>query len=226
MQRFGLVGVALMAIFALGAFASTAAFAELPLIVPEPTKASPATFEATGGVSKLESIAGSVIECKTLAESNGEFTSGDAGKTALNFEGCKSSGVGCNTSGDTKEKLLFPENTINLVDPKAGTLGTLITLTKTLVSKCGVSLTIEVKGAVLGSIAGVKSGQKVKAFTASFKQSALGVQELKTCISLKATCEGREFELEVNFGRRSELAALTAEAKVKCLKPTEVAIDF
>jgi len=226
MQRFRLVGVALMAILALGAFASTA-FAELPEILPIPTKAAPATFEATGGVSKLETQNGSIIECQTLDKSNGEFTSQDEGKTALSFLGCKAKAVGCNTSGDVKERLLFPENTINLVDLKAGTLGTLITLTKTLVIKCGVSLTIEVKGAVLGSIAGVKSGEEVSKVTASFKQgSELGVQELKTCVSLKATCEGKEFSLEASFGKGFEKAAETAEATVKFLKPAKVKIDF
>ena len=53
MHRFRLLGVALMAVFALAAIASSPALAENPEILPTPSSTEPILFSSEGGVSHL-----------------------------------------------------------------------------------------------------------------------------------------------------------------------------
>jgi hypothetical protein len=81
MKHVKLLGLALLALFALSAVASSVAMAN-PTILPTPTAGEPLTFTSktkAGSVTALESTSGKRIVCKE-ATNEGEFTSADHGK--------------------------------------------------------------------------------------------------------------------------------------------------
>ena len=91
MKRFRILGLALMAIFALSAVAATAALAEEPTnqpsFLPEGTATNPVKFTDTSGKGKLEMVGGKAIECEKDT-STGEATSLKLGKFDVLFEKC------------------------------------------------------------------------------------------------------------------------------------------
>jgi hypothetical protein len=100
MQRLKLLGLALMAVFALGAFASAAASAEeLPNFLPEGTEANPVTFKDHSKGGTLETKAGKKVTC-TEDHSEGQATSKKLGSFDVLFLGCKSEGTPCLGLGD------------------------------------------------------------------------------------------------------------------------------
>lgn len=104
MKRLNLLGVVLMAVFALSAFAATAAFA-----LPEHLPKGAWTGKNDGtGKPKLETAAKSVIECGK-AKGSGEDTSDTLGKFTIDFEECKTPSffnAACNSAGDASGVIL------------------------------------------------------------------------------------------------------------------------
>jgi hypothetical protein len=77
MKRFKLIGIAILAIFALTAIAANIANAEETKILPEPTALLPVTNKATGGPGKLLTLGGKEIKC--------ESSSGEGSATSFNL---------------------------------------------------------------------------------------------------------------------------------------------
>jgi hypothetical protein len=246
MKRLKLLGLALIAIFALSAMATTAAFAENPLILPNPTAKEPLTFTSEsvkGTKPKLETTKGTEIKCEK-AKNSGSFTTGDAGTIEIDFEGCSTpvgaENVSCNSPGDKKGIILLNATNgngdIQLVDVlpeiekvKKLRLGVLITLLSDLNIECSL-VKIKVLQSVIG-LADIKGEPtteekliKTNVMTLLFHQTK-GEQEIKECDLLIATCgkEGarKKFLLEANFGAGHELAGEEAEAVVTFAKEAE-----
>ena len=242
MKRIRLMGVALIAIVALGALVSASAFAELPEILPVPTPKEPANFTSvSGGVVVL--LTGHTSVVCSGANNKGRFTSQNAGTVEVEFKECKKTVNGktspCLSPGQAAETILTGgEEQVATVLP-TGTLdlGLWIkpyqdkTSTEMLSFECGV-----IKFVILGSVFSVvdnikgellKDLEKFKELKTLWKEGAvLSEQGIKECMSLAALClkEGKPnvFQLEVEFGKGHELAALIADATLKFEKEYEV----
>ena len=239
MKRIRLMGLALIAIFALGAFASASAFAENPEILPVPTKEVPLTFTGTSTEAVLQATKeANKVKCAKNKDT-GEFTTQDAGKVSIDFEGCETKGASCTSPGDAKGVILV-EGVTELVDvlPTATLdLGILITPTAigggVLKFECSGVFTVEVKNSLIGVVDNTKgellaANTKTKELKALWKaeekegKPVLGEQQIKTCDLLKATCEGKKFGLESNFGKGAELTAEITDATLTFNKEAEI----
>jgi len=87
MQRFRILGVAILAIFAIGAVASATASAEELRMLPLGTTTNPVKFNITSGAGELVSGT-SKIKC-AKDKGTGEATSARLGKFRVTFEECK-----------------------------------------------------------------------------------------------------------------------------------------
>ena len=95
MRHLKLMGLSLLAVIALGALAAATASAEEGFL-PTPT-----TGTVLGGISLLETTAGSKIECKELDDSTITFSNDKHGKATLHWLGCKAEGLfAINSLGD------------------------------------------------------------------------------------------------------------------------------
>lgn len=242
MQRLRLMGLALMAIFALGAIASTAALAEEggnPSILPTPTEKEPATFTSeTVKTSTLETTKKLKIEC-TKATNKGEFTSNRKGKVEVDFTGCKSEekkvAVACNTEGDANETILLAKaNTgLLLVDVLLESklrLGIVFKLEKEIIIKCNL-LKDEVKGSVIGEFDFEKEPTteekliKTKHYKVLFHQTN-GEQALTTCDLAKEDCNGKTFKLEADLSGVGLFELAGEEAEVLILSEKEYEFHY
>jgi hypothetical protein len=238
MKRIRLMGLALIAIFALAALASASAFAENPEILPVPSAGKPANFTSTAGVAKLHSTLDNDIECQK-AENKGLFTSQDLGTVQITFKECKTligtTKASCNTKGQAKEEILI-EGELDLVDVlPTGTLDLGIAIKPYKDGNPNEMVTLEcglIKILILGTVIGVvdnaagallKDLEKFNEVKVLWKQNAeLGEQEIKECDLLKLFCEKKKFLLEADFGKGHELAAEIADATLLFEKTWEV----
>ncbi len=112
MKRMRLIGLALVALFAMGALASASASAALPEFSP----AKGVTLTGTSGKAVLETLGGGTkVECSG-GSSGGEITGEKTvSKVKITFTGCKSAGFACTSGSDPSGTLLTNELT--------GTLG-------------------------------------------------------------------------------------------------------
>jgi len=241
MKRIRLLGLALIALFALGAFASAGAFAGNPEILPKPTEKAPLTFTSTAGKTELKTTKDVETVCQK-AKNTGEFTSQDLGTVTIKFEECKAEPGKCNSPGQAAGVILI-EGDVHLVDVlPAGTLdlGVAITPHQDGNPKEDVSYTCGgiAKTLILGTVIGVadnaagallKDLEKFKETKVLWKQNAsLGEQEIKECDLLTAFCEPggvkKKFLLEADFGKGHELAVEIADATLEF--KTEVEVHF
>jgi hypothetical protein len=234
MKRLRIVGLALLALFALSAIASSSAMAEQPEILPVPTEKEPLTLTAEGPLAELTSNEGkNTIDCEKVLV-NGSFTSADLGKATFDFHNCtaEKKAIKCWSLGDEKSPLgeksviLLDNADIHLVDIlPAGTLqlGLAVILLKELHIECQGGILILIKGTAIGIVEGVTSGVKTKTHKVNFAVTK-GVQNVRECMTLKVFCEGKKYELEANFGAGFKPAGEVATATVTLNK--EVAFDF
>jgi hypothetical protein len=235
MKRLRIVGLALLAIFALGAIASSSAMAN-PELLPLPTEKEPLTFSAESKeLSELQANKGlNNIDCKTL-KATGSFTSVDLGKGTLDFGECTANAkaVKCWSLGDEKSKspdgteksvILVDNADLHLVDIlPAGKLelGLAVILLSELHIECQGGLLILVSGTVIGVVEGVTTLVKTKTMKLNFAAKE-GVQNVRECMTLETFCKGKKFELLANFGGGPLPAAEIAKATVTLGKETEV----
>jgi hypothetical protein len=111
MKSLKLIGLALLAVFALGAFAASASAEEG--FLPTPSKAT-----LLGGESKLEATSGEKIVCKEADDVPLAFTNDKTATATLHFLGCKSAGFAINSEGDKTEIILVPVKFLGCLDPK------------------------------------------------------------------------------------------------------------
>ncbi len=102
MRNMKVMGLALVAVFLLGAVGASSASASQPKFVPKGA-AFPVAFSASGGVSKLETIGGSVVTCKTSSVPNTAEIADEhkVKKVVITFKTCTAFGglATCTTSG-------------------------------------------------------------------------------------------------------------------------------
>ena len=241
MKRIRLLGLTLIAVFALGALASASAFAEEPTLTNEagvvPTAGSPQPFAAESPTAtELITSAGGKVGC-TSALGKGSFTSQDSGEVEIEFKGCTDEGAKCNSDGTagvinvkgpTQLVDVLPTGTLDLgvwIEPKSKAGGT-------LKFTCGTIKT-EVLGSVIGVVdnktgtlltpaEGAEAKTEVKAL---WKANASKDQEITTCMSLKALCEKGPFELKSNLGlgKGEELSAQIGDALIKFTNKVKIA---
>jgi hypothetical protein len=108
MKSMKIIGLMLMALFALGAFTASAAMALEEGVLPN------SNFTGTGTTQTLETLphegkAAEKIQCTALSILEGKFNAGsdDEGTANLHFTGCKAENlIAVNSLGDLKEVIL------------------------------------------------------------------------------------------------------------------------
>jgi hypothetical protein len=243
MKRIKLTGPMLIALFALGAFASAGAFAENPTILNSagkvPSGAEPLKFESkstTGTETILTGTKGKETPCHK-AKNKGEFTSQDAGTLLIEFEGCEvglGSGVLCSGVDDKTAGVILTKLNAQLVDVLiSGTLDLGIWLepkndagTGDVEFVCGGVVTAKFLGAFIGvvdnkggTLLTAKEGEegKTEEVKVLWKQSTTGEQEITTCMTLVALCgekEANKFLLLADFGKGHELSSERVDAEL------------
>jgi hypothetical protein len=182
MKRFRIIGLSLLALLALGAFAATTASAEEGFL-PLKTKTFKVLNKSKLAVLETASAETPPVECEEL-KGEGTFETDSHGKATLDFEKCKSLGFPANSLGDKEGLILTPGLfLICLTNSAALTFGLFFELTEKvhieIPAVAGVLVTVE--GAVIGEIA-TKEGTL---FALNFKGKK-GVQEVaKECVDEK-----------------------------------------
>jgi hypothetical protein len=231
MKRIRLLGLALLAVFALGAVLASGAMAETPEILPLPTEGKPLTYTSeTTTEPILETTAGgekNKIKC-AKAKNAGSFNTANSGKVTIEFSGCKQATKNCTTKGDTLGEILLVNAPAQLVDVLPGgvlDLGVLITVNN-LEFECG-TLKDKVTGTVIGVVDNekgelLKSLEAFKNVIVLWKQKATGEQEITECMFPESVCKGKTFKLESELGLGLELSAEIADASLKFTTSNEV----
>lgn len=179
MKQLRMIGLMLLAVFALGAFAASTAFAEEGLLPQQKEKVA----SGTGGAGTLETLAGKKITCEKVEILSILFLkeSDIHGTADLHFKGCKAENLfSANTlldePGVILVKVLF---LICLTKPAESKFGMLIEAEKeatTHIEVPGLGQLLLVKGAV---IAENTSANKGKEFVLNLEGSK-GTQKVAT----------------------------------------------
>jgi len=247
MKQLRLLGLALMAVFALGAFASAVASADTAGILFLAGEAGPFGMSITGGASKLATKGGALtIECgevtgtaTSVAEEEGSKTHYKLGTGTVTFKKCKEKkgeSVGaCNTTGDAAETILVPFDwhVFNALEGSTLQAGiSFLILNPPLIIKCFAGTAkVEVKGAALGLLKCLpgqeclNGSKEVTNVLAHFQASG------ENCDTTGTDCEKlkKEEPFEANFAGKFEAGEETAEATLALKKegtePTMFFID-
>jgi hypothetical protein len=236
-----------VALLALGITIPRSALAESenPKISPAPTEKEPLNFEGESK-SKTETTLTQEgekgvkhqIRCeKVKILSKSAFTSSETAKDVhLLFEGnCKLTTAPeskCKTEGTENGKMLLLVD-LTLVDilPKeeALTLGVRMQVlnlkleSSAILITCGVA-NVEVKGAVIGEVTGVVSGEKTKTAELLFHEVGGGKQELRECTLLEKVCLDLPGKTHLKFELLAKFTA--AEAFAEGRLATEDQVTF
>ncbi len=150
--RIKMLGLALVAVFAMGAVIASAASAALPEQLP-----STGTFTGTSGASTFETKSGEKVKCSSDAIA-GEITGPKTSKSKITFKGCEAFGFKCNSSGaGSGEIVLNVTGELVYIMKATKEVGLLNTLTGELTIKCSAFQTLKVKGSTLCPITPVNT---------------------------------------------------------------------
>jgi hypothetical protein len=212
MQRPRLLGLALLAMFALCAVASTTALAQDPRFLSETGK-FPVSFTGTTSRSTVfETTKLAKITCIKDTDT-GEIESASFATVTIALEGCSTfASLKCHTPGDATGVILFPAVSLYLVSySRAGKLlaGLLSKLPPVLLEfliECGSGPEkVKIRGGVIGLLSPL--GSFGKNFTLSFEQVA-GVPSVRECDFPIEVCgkagERKPFFLETSINGGSE----------------------
>jgi hypothetical protein len=233
MTRPRILGIALVASFALGGVSTATATAETPEVLPVPTESSPLHFtEEQPATEWVGEQKGALFECKSGTFA-GVLTSATLGTGVFTFTGCKSpiNGAKCNSLGDPAGTILIAAgiHIVTVLLPKGEPApelmaGWLILLINRLHVECGAALLLLIGNSVLAEFTKLAgSGTKTKEATATFSDSK-GIQAIKECLTPKALCSGRTFGLDDEAGEGDEKAGQASEDKLTF--ENEVAFDY
>ena len=235
MKRINLIGLALTALFAFSAIAATAAYAEQPEFLFK-TGGFPVKLGFTSGEGHL----GSKLVEITCKKDHGsaEITSNTAGTFTVDFEECviTNTTTKCRSLGDANGTILVGGTltpvTVTLPGGALG-VGALLTVntggTPTLLHiECSVILAL-VGGSVIGEFLSVTSEtEQLKKGTKKKLDIQLegGKQQFTKCVTPKATCEGKTYELYVEVSKEREAATEETTEETEVTSSNEFAIDF
>lgn len=214
MRQLKILGLALMAVLALGVAISATASAEELGILPEGTAAEPLVVNGTAGEGVLETLGGSTVTC-TSAELLTSWTSHTLGLFHLHFKGCKSAAGSCSTAGDAKGVILVL-GTIHLVFDKIteGLGAGILLLLEEVHLTCGelIKVLILVRGSILCLATPintlVKEGEVICKQTKgdqaerSYWTSETGKEEKAT---LESSVNGGAFEISGDESKENKL---------------------
>ncbi|MGA8363290.1 MAG: hypothetical protein WB709_02085 [Solirubrobacteraceae bacterium] len=189
MKRIQIVGLCLMAVFALSAFAASSASAGELLFKATTGNIVGGGFESLGGLSLLRALGGNTIHCKEV-HNHGRFLSTTLGDVLILFLGCTTEVFGgtvnCQNSGTGEIHLPLATTLFHLGLAHLGTNNSIpaidILLDEEVKFKCSIS-TITVKGDVVGALQ-LANGSQVplstpeKEINLVFNESELGMQQL------------------------------------------------
>ena len=202
MKRMRIMGLCLVAVFAVGAATATVASA-----LPEFTGPFPKTFTSTSKGSLLETVGGKKTKC--TADTNlGEITGPQSGNIRIVFTGCKLGKLPCNTPGAAPGTIATNMLTMrigyiskankevgaDLVEPNLGFTAYV----------CGPAIFVKVTGSVIGRITPInKSVIPAKVFKLKFAQT-LGAQKFPNLEASPVDI------LESSFGGPPEVTGLAS----------------
>jgi hypothetical protein len=168
-MRIKVLGLAVVAAFALSAIASATAMA-LPEIVGG--KLGPGTkITDRSGASTLETKSGEKISCKKDV-SSGEVTGARTAKNTITFEGCTAFGLSCNTGGKVVE--IHVTSTVVYLSEKEKTVGIVLALEKEPTITCGGIQKLKVRGDTICPVSPVNKLTKIVTLAC---KATKGVQE-------------------------------------------------
>jgi hypothetical protein len=206
MKRIRILGVALLALFALSAVMAVAASAEEGFL---PLKAKGATVE--GKVSTLNTAANLPIVCGKLDPSKGTFSSDKHATGTLQFLECTVAGLAANSVGDASKTILAPVEFLvcltNSAELKFGIAAEVVGTLNLEVPSLGAKITV--KGRVIGE-ATAKAGAKAKVFTVNYT-GAKGVQNVTKCTDSSGTKE-HTLQAESSLTKKLETASQNVES--------------
>jgi hypothetical protein len=160
------VGLALVALFAIGVVASASASAAE--LTPFPN-----TFKISGTKSTFETKSGEKVVCEAVSGS-GEVTSAKAGTATISFTSCEAFGFKCKTKGAKGGEIILKVSTeVVDINKAKNEVGNINKLTEELTIECTVLQKLKVKGATLCPITPTGKGT---VFTVTCKETK-GVQE-------------------------------------------------
>jgi hypothetical protein len=192
MKRIRIVGLCLMAVFALSAGAASSASAGELLFEAGTGNIVGGGFLSSGGLSVLQSKGGQTVHCKEV-RNHGKFLSRTLGDVLIRFLGCTTAVFGsttlnCTSTGAGTGEIHLPLATtlFHLGLAHLGTNTSIpaidILLDEELKFKCGLN-SVAVKGDAIGAL--LVNGSQAplntleKEVTLEYKESAQGVQELQ-----------------------------------------------
>jgi hypothetical protein len=152
MKRFKLLGLTLLAAFALGAVLVASASAALPELLPVKTGGSSFTGKNTAANPTLETLKKESIVC-SAATADGVQETDTSGTYHIHFTGCKGFGfANCNTEGD-ESGVILTLGGFSYVDDhlsvNVSELGVAILFNANATIKCTALATIKVEGKVV-----------------------------------------------------------------------------
>jgi hypothetical protein len=242
MRQLKLLGLVIMAIFAVGAITATAALAEDPEILSKvPAKFTTESKEKTTSILETSELLAK-ITC-TNSKTSGEFTTVREGTGKITFKGCKEGKNACESKGAAKEEIVVGTADFTLVDvllPKE-VLGLGLEVlaleggkNEFKFSCAGEKIKSKVTGSVIGEFLNLVTEKMAKEplvltlFTTaelSFVQTQ-GKQSVTTCDFPAAFCEKgkKKFNLSTNFGLGAEPSG---EGTEQVVTPAEkIHIDY
>jgi hypothetical protein len=214
MKRISIVGLCLMAVFALSAFAASGASADLKAQLKGGGSIVGTTFLSTATLPQLITHSGSTIHCKH-ATNHGKFLTATLGDILIRFLGCTSSGFNCNTAGGGTGEIHLPLSTLfhlglAHLNINTGRIPAAVILPGQIIKiTCGGIVTIEVRGNVIGALqrngAPAPLNTPFEDVNLNFQQTANGLQHLRlilmpgttglTTYDLESSTSGGAFEL-------------------------------
>jgi len=221
MKRIGIVGLFLVAVFALSAMAASSASADLKAQLKGGGSIVGTTFLSTATLPLLITHNGSTVHCKH-ATNHGKFLTATLGDILLRFLGCTALGLKCNTTGAGEEEIHLPLSTLfhlglaHLTSTIGRIPAVAILLGNTIEISCQ-GVPIKVRGSVIGALQ--RNGKPVPLNTAfedvnlNFQQTANGLQHLRL-ILMPGTTGLTTYDLEANVNNAAnfELASEVVNA--------------
>ncbi len=178
MKHLKTMGLVVVALFAVSAFAVATASAALPELVSEGKELPAKTpFKSKSGKSTLETKSGEKVSC-TGDTNTGEITGPKTDVATVTFTGCSAFGIlKCSTTGaKAGEIILKAISKLVYISKAAHEAGLDLELEKELTIECTSSEKLKVRGSTIGVLTPVGEPAHEK-LTLTFAQSSKGVQK-------------------------------------------------